>query len=88
MIALTKFAAIEAAPLGMTVNTVAPGAIDGPNFRRELSDEVIAGLVKATPIQRLGTAQEVAATIAWLLSEDAGYITGATIAINGGRRMG
>lgn len=87
VISMTKFAAIEAAPLGMTVNAIAPGAIDGPNFRSTLSDKQIDDLVKATPISRLGTAAEVAAAVAWLASEEAGYITGATIDINGGRRM-
>lgn len=87
VISLTKFAAIEAAPLGMTVNTIAPGAIDGPNFRAALSESQIGDLVKATPISRLGSAAEVAAAVAWLVSEEAGYVTGATIDINGGRRM-
>lgn len=87
VIALTKFAAVEAAVLGITVNTVAPGAIDGPGFRAALSDEVISDLVRATPLQRLGTAEDVATAVAWLVSKDAGYITGATIDINGGRRM-
>lgn len=87
VISLTKFAAIEAAPFGMTVNTIAPGAIDGPNFRAALSESQIDSLVKATPISRLGSAAEVAAAVAWLISEEAGYVTGATIDVNGGRRM-
>lgn len=87
VISMTKFAATEAAPLGMTVNTIAPGAIDGPHFRSTLSEKQIDDLAKATPISRLGTAAEVAAAVAWLVSEDASYVTGATIDINGGRRM-
>lgn len=87
VISLTKFAAVEAASLGMTVNTVAPGAIDGPGIRSTLSEQQIDNLVKATPIARLGAAEEIAAAVLWLVSEEAGYITGATLDVNGGRRM-
>lgn len=87
VLSLTKYAATEAAPLGMTVNAIAPGAIDGPGFRANLTPDDINRLVKATPVSRLGSADEVAATVAWLVSEDAGYVTGTTIDVNGGRRM-
>ena len=87
MISLTKFAAVEAAALNITVNIIAPGAIDGPNFRASLTEGQIEALIETTPIRRLGSASEVASAIAWLISDEAGYITGATIDVNGGRRM-
>lgn len=87
VLSLTRYAAIEAAPSGMTVNSIAPGVIDGPGFRSTLTSEEIDRLVATTPISRLGTSDEVAATVAWLVSQDAGYITGATIDVNGGRRV-
>lgn len=87
VVSLTRFAAMEAAASGMTVNAVAPGAIDTPSFRATLSRDAIDAIARGCPIPRLGTVEEVGAAIAWLCSPEAGYITGATLDINGGRFM-
>jgi 2-hydroxycyclohexanecarboxyl-CoA dehydrogenase len=87
VISLTKALALEFAPHGITVNTVPPGCIDTPMARRSAergnlpSMEVLA---KRTPVGRTGTPEDVAATCAFLCSEEAGYITGQVIGVNGG----
>ena len=86
VVTLTHRAATELAPHGVTVNAVAPAAIDGPLARsvlRERLDEKLADI----PVGRLGRPEEVAALVAFLLSEPAGYITGATLDVNGGVLM-
>ena len=83
VVAVTRRAATELAPHGVTVNAVAPAAIDGPlaqDVLRDRLDEKLADI----PVARLGRAEEVAAIVAFLLSDDAGYITGATLDVNGG----
>ena len=86
IIVLTKIAAKELAAAGVTVNAIAPAAISGP-VMDALPEEVRAGLPAAIPVGRVGTPEEVAAAAAFLASEDAGYITGATIDVNGGLLM-
>jgi 3-oxoacyl-[acyl-carrier protein] reductase len=86
VIALTRRAATELAPHGVTVNAVAPAAIDGPlaqEVLRERLDEKVADI----PVGRLGRPEEVAALVTFLASDDAGYITGATLDVNGGVLM-
>jgi 3-oxoacyl-[acyl-carrier protein] reductase len=65
------------------VNAIAPAAIDGPLARSVLRDRLDEKLADI-PVARLGRADEVAAIVAFLLSDDAGYITGATLDVNGG----
>ena len=86
VIHLTRYAALEAAPLGITVNTVAPGLTDTPAVRADLTAEQIEAARQAIPIGRLGRPADIADTIAFLASERAGYITGAVIEANGGRQ--
>jgi 3-oxoacyl-[acyl-carrier protein] reductase len=86
IVALTRRAATELAPHGVTVNAVAPAAIDGP-LARALPPEQLAGMVCAIPLGRLGRPEEVAALVSFLASDDAGYVTGATLDVNGGRVM-
>ncbi len=86
IIALTKVVARELAPYGVTVNAIAPAAVDGP-IMAELPQKAVAGLPAAIPVGRLGRADEVAAAVAFLVSERAGYITGATLDVNGGLLM-
>lgn len=77
--------AIELAPLGITVNNVAPGAIGTAINQRLLSDpKLLNPLLDNIPLHRLGTPEEVAAVVSFLASSDAAYITGATIVVDGG----
>ncbi len=83
---LTKIVARELAPHGVTVNTVAPAAIAGP-IMDELPPETIERLPSSIPVGRVGTPEEVAALVAFLCSDAAAYITGATLDVNGGLFM-
>ena len=80
LIGAAKALAVELAKRKITVNSVAPGLID-----TEMVDEhVLEAALKAIPMQRIGTSEEVAATVAFLCSKDAGYITRQVFAVNGG----
>jgi 3-oxoacyl-[acyl-carrier protein] reductase len=76
----------EIASRGITVNVVAPGFID-TDMTRGLSDEQKAVIFKDIPANRLGDPKEIAATVAFLCSDSAAYITGETIHVNGGMHM-
>lgn len=87
IVVLTKQMAVEWAPLGIRVNAVAPGVIATPMLR--LMDDPAGGatwLDAAVPLRRLGTADEVAATICFLASDEAAYTTGETVLVDGGLR--
>ena len=86
VIAVTRRAATELAPHGVTVNAIAPAAIDGPLAREVLRDRLEEKL-GTIPVRRLGRPEEVAALVSFLLSDAAGYITGATLDVNGGVLM-
>jgi 3-oxoacyl-[acyl-carrier protein] reductase len=86
IIALTRHAASELAPHGVTVNAIAPAAIDGPMVA-SVSPERIEAMVQTIPVRRLGRPEEVAAAAAYLLSDDAAFVTGATLDVNGGMLM-
>lgn len=77
----TKALAQEVASRGVTVNVVAPGIIESPMIQGSFDTETIARIV---PMRRVGTPQEVAALVGFLVGKDAGYITGQIISINGG----
>jgi 2-hydroxycyclohexanecarboxyl-CoA dehydrogenase len=89
VIAFTKSLAMECATLGITVNNVPPGFVDTPMLRQAAKDGGLAGGVEATaahsPMRRPGRPEDIAAACAFLASEDAGYITGHTLSVNGGR---
>jgi 3-oxoacyl-[acyl-carrier protein] reductase len=83
LITLTRRAAAAVAADGVTVNAVAPGTLDGETVR-ELAGELLAEMAAGVPMGRLGAPAEIAATVSWLLSEDASYVTGTTVVVDGG----
>lgn len=84
--ALTRQLALEMAPYGVRVNAVCPGAVE-TEMTKQWSEEYRRGKVASIPMGRLGRPEEIAALVAFLASEGAGYITGETININGGSYM-
>lgn len=85
---LTKSLALEYGPAGITVNAVPPGFIDTPMLRNaeargRLGD--VQATIDATPVRRIGRPEDIAAACAFLISEEAGYITGQILGVNGGR---
>lgn len=87
VIGLTKALALELAPHGITVNTIPPGFIDTPMARRaEARGDLpsIDAVAARTPVRRAGTPDDIAAACAFLCSDEAGYITGQQINVNGG----
>jgi 2-hydroxycyclohexanecarboxyl-CoA dehydrogenase len=93
VISFTRALARETARYGVRVNAVAPGPIETPllNAAEEIYGEIGArlkqGMIDATALRRIGEPEEVAATIAFLASEDASYVTGQTINVSGGLSM-
>ncbi len=87
LLGLTRAAAKELGPLGITVNAICPGMIDTELTRETASSAQLERLAAGFPVPRLGTAQEVADLICFIASEQAGYITGASLDINGGDLM-
>jgi 2-hydroxycyclohexanecarboxyl-CoA dehydrogenase len=92
VIAFTKALAREVARGGVTANTVCPGPTDTPMLR-EMADtsadgaKLLGALERAVPMRRLGRPEEVAAAVAFLASEQAGFITGQTLSVSGGLTM-
>jgi NAD(P)-dependent dehydrogenase (short-subunit alcohol dehydrogenase family) len=87
VVGLTKALAVEYAPNGITVNTIPPGFIDTPMVRRaEARGDLpsVDAVVARTPVRRAGTPEDIAAACAFLCSDEAGYITGQLIGVNGG----
>ncbi|GAB2851507.1 SDR family NAD(P)-dependent oxidoreductase [Actinocorallia aurea] len=89
VVGLTKVLAREFARKGITVNTVPPGFIDSPMLRATVADGLFAleDEIAETPVGRVGRPEDVAAACAFLVSEDASYITGQVIGVNGGRNI-
>jgi 3-oxoacyl-[acyl-carrier protein] reductase len=79
LVGMTKTVAAEVAKRGITVNAVAPGFI-----ATDMTDELQGGLLDHIPAKRTGTPEEVAACVRFLASEDAGYVTGTTLTVDGG----
>jgi 2-hydroxycyclohexanecarboxyl-CoA dehydrogenase len=84
---LTKSLALEYGPSGITVNAVPPGFIDTPMLRKSEARGylVVEKNIEATPVRRIGRPEDIAAACAFLISEEAGYITGQILGVNGGR---
>jgi NAD(P)-dependent dehydrogenase (short-subunit alcohol dehydrogenase family) len=87
IIALTKSLALDWAAYGIRVNCVIPGLTDTAQPRGELSDDELYALGARTPLGRIGHPQDIAAVVAFLLGEDSAYMTGQSIAVNGGAIM-
>jgi len=86
MVGLSKSLAAEVASRGITVNCVAPGFIETA-MTDKLNDQQREGILKAVPAGRMGTPDEIAAAVLYLASQEAGYVTGATLHVNGGMAM-
>jgi acetoacetyl-CoA reductase len=86
VIGFTKALAQESAAKGITVNAIAPGYID-TDMVASVPQAVLDKIVGAIPVGRLGKAEEIAACVAFLARDDAGFITGATITANGGQYL-
>ncbi|WP_193597136.1 SDR family NAD(P)-dependent oxidoreductase [Microbacterium sp. YJN-G] len=84
----SRAVALEMAPRGVTVNVVAPATIDTDIMGGRITDDRKPTFLAQLPVGRIGTTDEVAALIEFLIGSDAGYITGATYNINGGIRIG
>ena len=82
----TKALAQEGAKFGVTVNAIAPGYID-TDMVAAVPEDVLEKIVARIPVGRLGQAAEIARGVAFLCAEDAGFITGSTLSINGGQHM-
>jgi len=89
LIGFTKALALEFGPKGITVNTIPPGFIDTPMLRASeeqgLLGTSVDRIAEATPVRRAGRPRDIAAACAFLVSDEAGYITGQVIGVNGGR---
>jgi NAD(P)-dependent dehydrogenase (short-subunit alcohol dehydrogenase family) len=86
VVGLTRTASLELAPRGIRVNAVCPGVIETAMVRRiaEEQPEMMAGIVGAHPVGRVGQPEEIAATVLWLCSDGAAFVTGQAIAVDGG----
>jgi glucose 1-dehydrogenase len=82
---MTRNLAIELAPFGITINSVAPGAVETPINNRLLNDpDKLRALLGHIPLKRLGKPSDIAGVVAFLASSDADYITGTTVVADGG----
>ena len=86
MIGMSKALAQEVASRGITVNCVAPGFVESP-MTDALTDDQREKLAAAIPTGRFGTAADIAASVVYLASDEASYVTGQTLHVNGGMAM-
>lgn len=82
----TKALAQEGAAKGITVNAVAPGYVD-TDMVRAVPEKVLEKIIAGIPVGRLGRAEDIARTVLFLIADDADFITGSTISVNGGQHM-
>jgi NAD(P)-dependent dehydrogenase (short-subunit alcohol dehydrogenase family) len=83
----TRQVAFELVQANITVNTVAPGPVGTPEFMRQTTDQIRAAIASITLVKRLAVPEEISASVAFLVSPEAGYMTGAVLDINGGAVM-
>ena len=86
MIGFTKALALENARKGVTVNAIAPGYID-TEMVQAVPEKVLESIIAGIPVGRLGRGEEIADMVAFLAGENAGYVTGSTLSLNGGQYM-
>lgn len=82
----TKALALEGAGKGITVNAIAPGYVD-TDMVRAVPEEVLVKIIKTIPVGRLGKPEDIANSVAFLVDDESGFITGSTLSINGGQHM-
>jgi 2-keto-3-deoxy-L-fuconate dehydrogenase len=89
LVALTRSMALDYAPRGIRVNCVCPGTIEGTGMTADVEDDpqMRAALVAKHPMGRLGTAEDVAGAVLFLASDDASFITGLALPVDGGRHV-
>ncbi|MFT4051487.1 MAG: SDR family NAD(P)-dependent oxidoreductase [Microbacterium sp.] len=90
-LALTKALAMEFSKKGITVNTVVPSSIDTPSVQKKRAAGTIpsaADMAKYIPVGRVGTGEDIAAAVSYLVSDEASYVTGQTLSVNGGSFIG
>ncbi|WP_372071763.1 SDR family NAD(P)-dependent oxidoreductase [Tistrella mobilis] len=90
VVMLAKSLAMELADQGVRVNAICPGAIDTPLFRTSWEptpdpEATLAAIRRRYALERIGTPDEIAAAVLWLLGPEAGYVTGVALAVDGGR---
>jgi acetoacetyl-CoA reductase len=86
MLGFTKALALESAGRGVTVNAICPGYIN-TDMTADMPHEILESIVRSIPVGRLGKPEEIAGMVAYLASDNAGFITGATMTVNGGQYM-
>jgi acetoacetyl-CoA reductase len=82
----TKALALEGAGKGITVNAIAPGYVD-TDMVRAVPEDVLFKIIKTIPVGRLGRPEDIANSVAFLVDDESGFITGSTLSINGGQHM-
>lgn len=82
----TKALALEGAGKGITVNAIAPGYVD-TDMVRAVPEDVLQKIIKTIPVGRLGKPEDIANAVAFLVDDNAGFVTGSTLSINGGQHM-
>ncbi|MGI9825018.1 SDR family oxidoreductase [Agromyces sp. Marseille-Q5079] len=89
--AMTKALAVEFGKAGITVNTVAPSSVDTPSVAKKRAAGTIPSaddMAKYIPVGRVGVGEDIAAAVSYLVSDQAGYVTGQTLSVNGGSFIG
>lgn len=86
MVGFTKSLALEGAIKGITVNAICPGYIE-TDMTASIDSEILEAIVKQIPVHRMGKPSEIASAVSFLAGEDAGFITGSTLSVNGGQYM-